>query len=136
MRTLILSFCKNDNSKCTQIIKKLESCAVAKGHQVDVKNAKLDKETLRLTMYEYIAVVVPAHPFSGKKVPELLTEVLSTCGTVTGKKSCALVIKSGLFSEKFCRAVMRKMEKEGMFIDYFEIIKSPDHAAYVGKQIG
>ena len=87
-------------------------------------------------MYEYIAVVVPANPLSGKKVPDLVSEVLSTCGPVSGKKGCALVVKSGLFSNKFCRFLMRKMEKEGMMIDYFEVINNVDHANYVGKKIG
>jgi len=136
MRTLILSFLKKDSDKHQKILKKLEASAVANGHIVDVKDAKLEKETLRLTMYEYIAIVVPANPFSGKKVPALLPEVLSTCGTVSGKKGCALIVKSGLFSQKFCNTVMRKMEKEGMMIDYFEVINNVDHAAYVGKKIG
>ena len=136
MRTLILSFLKKDNDKHQKILKKLEEAAVANGHLVEVKDAKLDKDNLHLTFYEYIAVVVPATPFSGKKVPALLPEVLATCGTVSGKKGCALVVKSGLFSQKFCTTVMRKMEKEGMLIDYFEVINNIDHAAYVGKKIG
>lgn len=136
MRTLILSFLKKDNDKHQKILKKLEAAAVTNGHLVDVKDAKLDKDNLHLTIYEYIAVVVPATPFSGKKVPALLPEVLATCGNVSGKKGCALVVKSGLFSQKFCTTVMRKMEKEGMMIDYFEVINNVDHAAYVGKKIG
>ena len=31
---------------------------------------------------------------------------------------------------------VRKMEKEGMMIDYFEVINNVDHANYVGKKIG
>ena len=136
MRTLILSFLKKDNDKHQKILKKLEEAAIANGHLVEVKDAKLDKDSLHLTFYEYIAVVVPATPFSGKKVPALLPEVLATSGTVSGKKGCALVVKRGLFSQKFCTTVMRKMEKEGMLIDYFEVINNVDHAAYVGKKIG
>ena len=136
MRTLILSFINNDSDKQKKILKKLEAAAVAKGLQVDVKDAKLDKDTLRLTFYEYIAIVVPATPFSGKKVPPLLQEILETCGTVSGKKGCALIIKRGLFSQRFCNSVMRRMEREGMMVDYFEIIRKIDQAAYVGKKIG
>jgi hypothetical protein len=136
MRTLILSFLKKDSEKHQKILKKLEAAAVAKGQIVDVKDAKLDRENLHLVMYEYIAIVVPAHPFSSKKVPELLPEVLATCGNVSGKKGCALIVKSGLFSQKFCNSVMKKMEKEGMKIDYFDVINNVDHAAHVGKKIG
>ncbi|MEE0999330.1 MAG: hypothetical protein UIH41_06695, partial [Treponemataceae bacterium] len=63
-------------------------------------------------------------------------EVLATCGNVSGKKGCALIVKSGLFSQKFCNSVMKKMEKEGMKIDYFDVINNVDHAAHVGKKIG
>lgn len=136
MRTLILSFLKKDSTRHQQILKKLEAAAVAKGNIVEVKDARLDRETLRLTMYEYIAIVVPANPFSGKKVPTSLPEILSTCGNVSGKKGCALVVKTGFFSQKFCRVVMYKMEKEGMMVDYSEVINNVDHAAYVGKNIG
>lgn len=136
MRTLILSFLKKDSDKHQKILKNLEASAVAKGHIVDVKDAKLDKETIRLSFYEYIAIVMPANPFSGKKIPALLPEILATAGSVTGKKGCALIVRSGLFSQKFCNTVMKKMEKEGMLVDYFEIIRNPDHATYVGKKIG
>lgn len=136
MRTLILSLLKKDNDKHQRILKNLEAAAVANGHIVEVKDAKLDRETLHLTMYEYIAIVVPANPFSGKKVPPALPEILSTCGTVSGKKGCALIVKSGLFSQRFCNSVMKKMEKEGMLVDYFEVIRNPDHGTYVGKKIG
>ena len=46
------------------------------------------------------------------------------------------MVKSGLFSGKMCRLTMHAMEKEGMVVDYFDIIESADHAAFVGKKIG
>ena len=91
MSTLILSFLKKDSNKHQKILKNLEAAAVSKGQIVEVKDAKLERDNLHLAMYEYIAVVVPANPLSGKKVPDLVSEVLSTCGPVSGKKGCALV---------------------------------------------
>ena len=112
MRTLILSFLKKDSTRHQQILKKLEAAAVTKGHIVDVKDARLDRETLRLTMYEYIAIVVPANPFSGKKVPTSLPEILSTCGNVSGKKGCALVEKQVSFHKNFAELLCTKWKKK------------------------
>lgn len=136
MRILILSYLKSDNRKQTDILKKLEQTAVACGHQVDVKSGEKDTEELHLIIYDYIAVIVPASPLFGAKVPVKLPEVLSHCGNVSGKKGAALVVKSGFSSAKMCHVVMKAMEKEGMFVDYFEVVESADHATAVGRKIG
>lgn len=136
MRILILSYLKSDNRKQTDILKKLEQTAVACGHQVDVKSGEKDTEELHLIIYDYIAVIVPASPLFGAKVPAKLPEVLSHCGNVSGKKGAALVVKSGFSSAKMCHVVMKAMEKEGMFVDYFEVVESVDHATAVGRKIG
>lgn len=136
MRILLLSYLKADNRKQSDILKKLEQTAAACGHQVDVKSGEKDTEELHLIIYDYIAVVVPASPLFGAKVPAKLPEVLSHCGNVSGKKGAALVVKSGFSSAKMCHAVMKAMEKEGMFVDYFEVIESVDHATAVGRKIG
>ncbi|MBQ0166570.1 MAG: hypothetical protein KBT02_05625 [Treponema sp.] len=136
MRVLLLSYTKSDNRKQTEILKKLEQTAVSCGHQVDVKSGEKDIEDIHLIIYDYIAVIVPASPLFGAKVPSKLPEVLSQCGNVSGKKGAALVIKSGFSSAKMCNVVMKAMEKEGMFVDYFEVVESVDHATAVGRKIG
>jgi hypothetical protein len=118
------------------IVKKIEQAVYAGGHQVDVKNALLERDLLRLSFYEYVAVIAPSQgPFTGK-ISSRISETLSTCGTVSGKKGCALIVKNGLFSQKACRNLMRVMEKEGMILDYFDIIENPEHATYIGKKLG
>jgi hypothetical protein len=135
MRVLILHFLSVRNEKHAGILKKLEQAAAAAGHQVTVCGEK-DTVNLHTAMYEYIAVVTAPSGFIGAKLPEKLPEILSTHGSVSGKKGCALVVKPGLFSGKMCRLTMHAMEKEGMVVDYFDIIESADHAAFVGKKIG
>lgn len=135
MRVLILHFLSVRNEKHAGVLKKLEQAAAAAGHQVTVCGER-DTVNLHTAMYEYIAVVTAPSGFIGAKLPEKLPEILSTHGSVSGKKGCALVVKSGLFSGKMCRLTMHAMEKEGMVVDYFDIIESADHAAYVGKKIG
>lgn len=136
MRILLLSYLKTDNRKQSEILKKLEQTVTTSGHQVDVRDGTKDLENIHLIIYDYIAVIVPASSFFGAKVPDKLPEVLSQCGNVSGKKGCALVTKSGFSSAKMCHAVMRSMEKEGMFVDYFDVIENSDHASAVGRKIG
>lgn len=135
MRVLILHFLKKNNNKHTEILKKLEQGASGKGHQVTVMNYS-DAQNMHFAMYEYVAIVVnSASVFTGK-APEKLPEVMASCGPASGIKGCALVVKSGFLSQKLCRNTMRVMEKEGMVLDYFDVIESVDHATAVGKKIG
>lgn len=136
MRILLLSYLKSDNRKHSEILKKLEQTVSSCGHQIDVKSGEKDTENLHLIIYDYIAVIVPASPLFGAKVPAKLPEVLSHCGNVSGKKGAALVVKSGFSSAKMSHVVMKAMEKEGMFVDYFEVVESADHATAVGRKIG
>lgn len=135
MRVLLLYFLDGNKKKHTEMLKKLEQTAIANGHDVTVCNDK-DAINLHMAMYDYIAVLTAATSFIGAKLPNKLPEILSSHGTLSGKKGCALVAKYGLSSTKMCRLTMRAMEKEGMVLDYFEVIESPDHASYVGKKIG
>ena len=41
-----------------------------------------------------------------------------------------------ILSWKTCSNLMAAMEKQGVFLDYFDVVENPDHAAYVGKKIG
>lgn len=136
MRIVILHFLDTENKKHSEILKKLSSSATTNGHQVDMVNGFKDASTFRITGYEYVALVVAGkNPFSGKFSPKV-TEVLTSSGTASGKKGCALAVKNFLFSQKLCQNLMQAMEKEGMLLDYFDIIESSDHATYVGKKLG
>ena len=131
MNILLLHFLSAQNQKHADILKKLEQTVTAAGHSVTVCSEK-DSINLHMGLFEYITVIVPASPLFGAKLPE----ILSTHGSVSGKKGCVLVIKSGLSSGKMCRITMHALEKEGIVVDYFDIIESADHAAHTGKKIG
>ncbi len=135
MRILILHFTSNKNKKHADIIKKLEKSATANSHTVTICNEK-DSINLHMGMFDYITLVTVPPGLIGAKLPEKMNEVLSTHGSLSGKKGCALVIKSGFSSNKMSRITMHAMEKEGMVIDYFDIIDSPGYATHVGKKLG
>lgn len=136
MRIVILHFLDSENKKHSEILKKLSDSASKNGHQVDVVNGLKDVSNFRITPYEYVAVVASGKsPFS-KQISSKVSEVLASCGTASGKKGSALMLKNLLFSQKLCHALMKAMEKEGMMVDYFEVVESADHATYVGKKLG
>jgi hypothetical protein len=105
------------------------------GHRVDLVDAWTE-DGMRLPGYEYIAVAAePAGFFSGK-LPDALSRVLSAGSGLGGKRSAAFVKKAGLFSARALFNVMRAMEKEGMRVNWSEILLSPSHAEALGKRIG
>lgn len=136
MRIALVHFLQNENIKHKQIVKKLEQTAVAQGHIVDVFSGYKDGYNLRLTGYDYLTLIIVSPPLFGSKIPAKVKEVLTSSGTINGKKGAALVVKAGFSSNKTCNVLMKAMESEGMVIDYFEVVMSADHAAYVGKKIG
>ena len=105
------------------------------GHRVDLIDAWTE-DGFRLPGYEYIAVVAePLSLFSGK-IPEAVAKVLSAGSGLVGKKSAAFVKKIGLFSGRALGNLMRAMEKEGMMINWTDILISVPHAEAMGKRIG
>mgnify|MGYP007112210933 CR=1 FL=1 len=136
MKVALIPFCAPRNAQASSVLKILESSSSARGNTVDVFNGFQDILNPRLTMYDYIAVLVQAKGLVVGQIPPRVAEFLSTSGTVSGKKGCALVLKSGFASGKTCRTLMRAMEKEGVMLDYFDVIKDADHARSVGGKIG
>jgi hypothetical protein len=53
-----------------------------------------------------------------------------------GKKGAAFLKKAGPFTGKAMANVMRAMEKEGMVVNWSDIIFSAPHAEALGKKIG
>ena len=94
--------------------------------QVGILN-RIDYPTGGYTTYEYEANRIPV-----KKLEELF----ASCGSAAGKKGCALVLKFGLSSNKMCNVLMDQLERQGMKLDYFEVIENAEHSVAVGKKIG
>jgi hypothetical protein len=106
----------------------------AMGHRVDVLDAWTG-DGYRLPAYEYIAVCAEAVSLFGGKMPEALHKILAS-GNLAGKKSAAFLRKTGPFTTKAMGNLMRCMEKEGMYINWSDIILSAEHAEALGKRIG
>jgi hypothetical protein len=105
------------------------------GHYVDVLDAWTG-DGHRLPGYDYIVVVTQAvSSFSGK-IPEAVSTILSAASSVAGKKGAAFVRKGGLFTARALANLMKAMEKEGMRVNWSDILLNPPHAEAMGKLIG
>lgn len=135
MKILILHFLQERNKKHIEILKNLEKAAVGNGHTVTILNEK-DATNLHFAMYDYVTIVTTPSGMFSAKVPAKMTEILKSHGNLTGRKGAALVSKSGFLSNKMCRITMKAMEREGMVVDYFDVIDSPGFATHVGKKLG
>lgn len=107
----------------------------AMGHRVDVLNAS-DAEGTRLPGYEYVVVLSEAASFFGGKIPASVSKLLATASSLVGKKSAAFLRSSGPFSGKALSVLMRAMEKEGMCVNWSELVTSPAVAEAAAKRIG
>ena len=106
------------------------------GHRVDVLDAWTE-DGFRLPGYEYIAITAEAASLWGGKMPDALPKILS-CGSALAGKKCAAFFKktSPFFVNKALSNLMKAMEKEGMVINWSDIILSPPQAQALGKRIG
>jgi len=106
----------------------------AMGHTVEIVDAWKD-DGMRLPGCQYIAIATEPLSFFSAKIPEIIPKILSSRG-IDGKKSAAFVKKSGLRSGKTLIKLMTAMEKEGLIVNWSEILLSPAHAEAMGKRIG
>ena len=105
------------------------------GHRVDIVDAWTD-DCMRLPGYEYIAIITEPVSFFSAKIPEVIPKILSAGSGLGGKKSASFVKKSGLRPAKTLALLMKAMEKEGMVVNWSDILLNPPHAEAMGKRIG
>jgi hypothetical protein len=106
----------------------------AMGHTVEIVDAWTD-DGMRLPGCQYIAIVTEPLSFFSAKIPEVISKILASRG-IDGKKSAAFVRKAGLRSGKALLNLKKAMEKEGMIINWDEILLNAPHAEAMGKRIG
>jgi hypothetical protein len=111
----------------------------AMGHRVDLIDAGAGKPiggAERLPGYEYVAVLAEQAALFGGAMPEALPRALAAGRGLVGKKGAAFLRKTGPFTAKALVNLMKAMEREGMVINWSEIVFSAPHAEALGKRIG
>ncbi|MDR0601535.1 MAG: hypothetical protein LBG42_04070 [Treponema sp.] len=105
------------------------------GHRVDVVNAWTD-DGMRLPGYEYLAVAAESTTLFSGNMSEALAKILSGAGSLVGRKAAAFLRKTSPFTGKALARLMKALEKEGMVVNWSDIILSAAHAEALGKRIG
>jgi hypothetical protein len=105
------------------------------GHRVDVVDAWTE-DGMRLPGYEYIVVAAESLSFFSGKMPDPLPKVLSAGSSLVGKKSAAFIKKGCFFMGRALSNLMKAMEKEGMTVNWSDILLNASHAEAIGKRIG
>jgi hypothetical protein len=105
------------------------------GHHVDVLDAWGD-DGFKLPSYEYVVVTAEQTGLWGGKMPECLPKTLGATSGLVGKKGAAFLKKTSPFTGKAMANLMRAMEKEGMVVNWSDILLNPAHAEALGKRIG
>ena len=119
-----------------EYVKSLAKGMESMGHRVDILDAWTE-DGFRLPGYEYIAVCAEAVSLWGGKMPDPLSKILSAGSGLVGKKSAAFLKKTGpIFINKAIRNLMKAMEKEGMLVNWSEILLNAPQAEALGKRIG
>ena len=136
MRVIILHFLDTQSRDNGSLVKALSDGASRSGHVVEVVDGNRPTDNLRLTPYEYVVVLCPSYGLFKGKIPVRVTEVLSSCGNLTGKKGAAFVTKSLFSAPSANQLLMKAMEKEGMIINDFNIIENPEQATAAGSRLG
>lgn len=134
MRVGIIFFSKNNRDKLLKITKGLASGMESQGHQVDIIDGDRDVNT-KLTIYSDIAVGTAGTTMFGGKIPESIKSFLDNAGVVTGKRSFAFVLNTGLRKIKTLTKLMKVMEHEGMYLKNSDIISTEEEAAEIGKRL-
>lgn len=116
-------------------VQSLAKGMAAMGHRVDILDAWTG-DGYRLPGYEYIAVVTQPISFFSGKIPDIVSTILSAGSNLVGKKSAAFVKKGGVWTAKALVNLMKAMEKEGMMVNWSEILLNPPHSEALGKRIG
>ena len=119
-----------------EYVKSLAKGMESMGHRVDIIDAWTE-DGFRLPGYEYIAVCAEAVSLWGGKMPDVLTKVLGAGSGLVGKRSAAFLKKTGpIFITKALSNLMKAMEKEGMLVNWSEILLNAAQAEALGKRIG
>jgi hypothetical protein len=102
----------------------------AGGHRAELLDLRNGE---RLPGYDYVAVLAEQCSLFGGRMPEALAQVLASGRALAGRKGAAFLRKTGPFTSRGLVNLMKAMEREGMVINWSEVILSMAHAEALGR---
>ncbi len=134
MRVGIIVLYESSKSRLLDIASGLAEGVMRNGHTADIVDGVLESDK-KVSYYDYLIVGCEAAGFFGGKIPDRCRTYLAQCGTVSGKRSFAFVLKKGLRTGKTLKALMKQMEIEGMFLKYSEVLKTKAEGQEIGRRL-
>lgn len=134
MKVGIVVLYESSKQKILEIAKGLADGVAQNGHNAEIIDAVLESEK-KLTFYNYLIFGTEATTALGGKIPKNVQTYLAQCGSVSGKRSFAFILKKGLRTGKTLSTLMKAMEFEGMFIKYSEVLKRKEDSKEIGKRL-
>lgn len=134
MRIAAVFFAGKNRNRLLDVTKALSRGLESQGHQVDIIDGNRDVNA-KLTIYGYIAVGTTAINTWGGKIPEKVSAYLANAGIIAGKRCFAYTISSSMRTGKTLSRLMRRMEAEGMYLKYSDILSSAAEAEEIGKRL-
>jgi len=115
---------------------RLTRCAQALSRQFSVEGHVSDFFTTtdsRFSTYDYL-VVCSEPSGAGSAMGKKLGEQLSQGGNLVGKRSMAILVKSGLLPRKALANMMKILEKEGMVVTMAEVVANEAESAAAARE--
>lgn len=134
MRIAVVYFPAGGGNRLKSLAQAVAAGVEEQGHTVHLIDASREHDK-KLTMYEYLCIGTEPVSFLSGKVSENIQRYLSSSGVVAGKRCFAFVAKRGLATGRCLSRLMSRMEGEGMFLKYSEVLSSPEQAKEISKRL-
>lgn len=115
---------------------RLTRCAQALSRQFSVQGHVSDfyaTPDSRFSTYDFL-VVCSEPSGTGSAMGKKLGEQLAQAGNLVGKRSMAILVKSGLLPRKALANMMKILEKEGMVVTMAEIVANEAESAAAARE--
>ncbi len=135
MNICVLFFGGSKREKMTEAARGLAKGIESQGiHTVQIIDGEKESDK-KLSSFQYIAVGAPPENFWGGKISPKIKSFLQNCGMISGKRSFAFTITTGIRTMKTLQTLMRTMEHEGMYLKVSDIISSGSQAEAIGAKL-
>ena len=128
MRIAVVAASEKRSEKLTRCAQALSRQFSAEGHVSDFSTTA----DSRFSTYDFL-VVCSEPAGAGSAMGRKLGEQLSQGGNLVGKRSMAILVKSGLFPRKALANMMRILEKEGMVVTMAEVVANEAESAAAAR---
>ncbi len=124
MRVALVGIPAGDMESIQTHLRNLAKGFESSGHMVDIIDHRSEA---RISGHDFVAIL--SEPTGlGAKLPARISEFLANAGTLTGKRSMAILRKKGFMSGKSLAKLMAMLEAEGMVVTCGEIVAKPEES--------